>query len=32
MWYADIVLALFAALVHFPIREQPVVRPRAAAA
>lgn len=27
MWYADIVLAVGAALVHLPIREAPVVRP-----
>jgi predicted MFS family arabinose efflux permease len=32
MWYADIVLALGAALVNLPIREAPVVRARAAAA
>ncbi len=27
MWYADIALAVVAALVHLPIREQPVARP-----
>ncbi|MFC0253992.1 MFS transporter [Massilia consociata] len=32
MWYADILLALAAALVNLPIREQPVVRPAALAA
>jgi MFS family permease len=32
MWYADIVLALGAALVNLPIREAPVVRAPAAAA
>ena len=32
MWYADMVLAAFAALVNLPIRESPVVRPAAAAA
>jgi hypothetical protein len=31
MWYADIALALGAAMVHLPIREQPV-RPAAVAA
>jgi predicted MFS family arabinose efflux permease len=30
MWYADIVLAVGAALVHLPIREAPVPRPAAA--
>ncbi len=30
MWYADIVLAVGAALVHLPIREAPVVRPAVA--
>ena len=32
MWYADIALAVFAALIHLPIREQPVLRPVAAPA
>jgi predicted MFS family arabinose efflux permease len=32
MWYADAVLAVGAALVHLPIREEPVVRPAPAAA
>ena len=32
MWYADIVLAIAAALVNLPIREQPVARPAALAA
>jgi predicted MFS family arabinose efflux permease len=32
MWYADIVLALGAALINLPIREAHVVRPSAAAA
>jgi predicted MFS family arabinose efflux permease len=32
MWYADIALAIGAALIHLPIREKPVVRPAAAAA
>jgi len=32
MWYADIVLAVGAALIHLPIREAKVVRPAAAAA
>lgn len=32
MWYADILLAVAAALVNLPIREQPVVRPAALAA
>ncbi len=32
MWYADILLAIAAALVNLPIREQPVVRPAALAA
>jgi hypothetical protein len=27
MWYADMALAAFAALVNLPIREAPVVRP-----
>ncbi|MEO8153492.1 MAG: MFS transporter [Rhizobacter sp.] len=31
MWYADIVLAIGAALIHLPIREAAVVRPVAAA-
>jgi predicted MFS family arabinose efflux permease len=31
MWYADIVLAILAALVNLPIREAPVARPVAAA-
>ena len=30
MWYADIVLAVGAALIHMPIREAPVARPAAA--
>ncbi len=30
MWYADALLAVFAALVHLPIREPAVVRPAAA--
>ncbi len=30
MWYADIALALAAALVNLPIREAPVLRPAAA--
>jgi len=32
MWYADIALAIFAAIVHLPIREKPVAPPAAAAA
>jgi predicted MFS family arabinose efflux permease len=32
MWYADIALAIGAALIHLPIREKPVVRPAAATA
>jgi predicted MFS family arabinose efflux permease len=32
MWYADIALALAAALVNLPIREAPVLRPATAAA
>jgi predicted MFS family arabinose efflux permease len=32
MWYADILLAVGAALIHLPIREAPVVRPATAAA
>ena len=32
MWYADIALAVAAALIHLPIREKAVVRPLAAAA
>ena len=32
MWYADILLAVAAALVNLPIREQPVARPAALAA
>lgn len=32
MWYADILLAVAAALINLPIREQPVVRPAALAA
>ena len=32
MWYADIALALAAALVNLPIREAPVIRPAAVAA
>jgi predicted MFS family arabinose efflux permease len=32
MWYADIALAIFAAIVHLPIREKPVAPPTAAAA
>jgi len=32
MWYADMALAVAAALVNLPIREQPVVRPMAMAA
>lgn len=32
MWYADIALAVFAAIVHLPIREQPLRRAAAAAA
>lgn len=32
MWYADMALAAFAALVNLPIRENPVLRPAAAAA
>ena len=32
MWYADIALAIFAALVHLPIREAPVRAPAASAA
>ncbi|MGG7604220.1 MFS transporter [Massilia sp. BKSP1R2A-1] len=32
MWYADILLAIGAALVNLPIREQPVARPAALAA
>ena len=32
MWYADIALAIAAALVNLPIREQPVVRPAMLAA
>jgi hypothetical protein len=32
MWYADIALALAAALVNLPIREAPLPRPAAAAA
>lgn len=32
MWYADILLAVVAALAHLPIREAPVVRQRLAAA
>ncbi len=31
MWYADIVLAVLAAILNLPIREAPVVRPLAAA-
>lgn len=31
MWYADMALAAFAALVNLPIREAPVVRPTAPA-
>ena len=30
MWYADIALAIGAALVNLPIREAPVVRPATA--
>jgi predicted MFS family arabinose efflux permease len=30
VWYADVLLALVAALVHWPIREAPVMRPAAA--
>ncbi len=29
IWYADIALAVFAALVHLPIREKPMMAPRA---
>ena len=32
MWYADIALAVAAALVNLPIREAPVVRPGASPA
>ena len=32
MWYADIALALAAALVNLPIREAPIIRPAAVAA
>ena len=32
MWYADIALAIFAAIVHLPIREKPVARAAAAPA
>lgn len=32
MWYADMALAVFAALVNLPIREHPVLRPAAAGA
>lgn len=32
MWYADVVLAVGAALLHLPIREAPVETPAAAAA
>jgi hypothetical protein len=32
MWYADIALAIGAALIHIPIREKAVVRPATAAA
>jgi predicted MFS family arabinose efflux permease len=32
MWYADIVLAAFAALINLPIREKPPAAPRAAVA
>lgn len=32
MWYADIALAVAAALIHLPIREKPVLRPAGAAA
>jgi len=32
MWYADIALAFFAALIHLPIAELPRLRPAAAAA